>query len=432
MTATLPPGPDWSVARQTLAWGLRPRPFLDRCHARYGDMFTINIGTEGPWVMLAHPDMVKQVFTGDPAVFHAGEANVILRPALGRHSVLLLDDAQHLRQRKLLLPPFHGERMQRYGALIEHVTNREMQRWPVGQTFALYPAMQRITFDVILQAVFGLHEGDELDRLRPLVRDLVDVTHNRAAMLPWMRREMGGRSPWGRFVATRRRTDEVLHQIIRARMSDPEVAQRDDVLSMLVQARDESGEAMTVEELRDELMTLLLAGHETTATSLAWCFQYLLRAPEEIGKLRDDGSRIDAVIKETMRIRPVVPVVARRLHAPLQVGAWTLPAGVMVAPNIELIHHRDDLYPQPDTFRPDRFVDSQAETYEWLPFGGGIRRCLGASFATFEMRTVIPVVLRRATSLRLADSAVDRVRRAAVVMVPERGVRVRLDRPLDP
>jgi cytochrome P450 len=192
---------------------------------------------------------------------------------------------------------------------------------------------------------------------------------------------------------------------------------------------------MTAEELRDELMTLLLAGHETTATSLAWCFQLLLLNRTELRRLQEDlaqssTARLDAVIKETMRIRPVVPIVARRLHAPLQVGEWTLPPGVMVAPNIELIHHRDDIYPQPDEFRPDRFVDSQAETYEWLPFGGGVRRCLGASFATFEMRTVIPIVLRRATTLRLADDTLDRVRRAAVVMIPERGVRAVLDRPL--
>jgi cytochrome P450 len=186
---------------------------------------------------------------------------------------------------------------------------------------------------------------------------------------------------------------------------------------------------MTPQELRDELMTLLLAGHETTATALAWCFQLLLQHPEELDKLQQDNGRLDAIIKETMRIRPVVAVVARRLHAPLQVGDYTLPQGVMVAPNIEMIHHRDDLYPQPEQFRPDRFVDKQVETYEWLPFGGGIRRCLGASFAVFEMRTVIPVVLRRA-QLQLADTGMDRVRRAAVVMVPERGVRVVLQQPL--
>jgi cytochrome P450 len=350
--------------------------------------------------------------------------------------VLLLDGREHLRHRKLLLPPFHGERMQRYGDLIAEITNQEMEGWPVGRPFALRPAMQRITLDVILRAVFGLRHGRQLEELRPLLRDMVDITRNRAAMIPWFRHELGGRTPWGRFVATRARTDALLYDIIRERRGDANLDDRDDVLSMLVQARDEDGNPMTEDELRDELMTLLLAGHETTATSLAWCFQLLLRHPQELAKLNADlattsTTRLDAVIKETMRIRPVISVVARRLHAPLQVGEWTIPSGVMVAPNIEMIHMRADLYPQPREFCPDRFVDRQLETYEWLPFGGGVRRCLGASFATFEMRTVIPAVLRRAR-LQLVDTGMDRVRRAAVVMVPERGVRVRMAQPLAP
>jgi len=432
--AALPPGPHLPMPVQTMLWLMRPLPTMQRWHRRYGDVFTIRLALAGDSVQVADPALLRPIFTAKPDEARAGEANSVLEPVLGRSSVLLLDGREHMRQRKLLLPPFHGERMQRYGEIIAATTGEELQRWPVGRAFPLRPAMQRITLDVILRAVFGLHEGDELERLRPLVRELVDITRSRAAMIPWFRRELGGRSPWGRFMATRRRTDALLHDIIRQRIRDADLAQRDDVLSMLVQARDEDGEAMTVEELRDELMTLVIAGHETTATSLAWCFQLLLLHPEELRRLQDDiaaGStaRLDAVIKETMRVRPVVPVVARRLHAPLQVGDWTLPAGVMVAPNIELIHHRHDLYPQPDEFRPDRFLDSQAETYEWIPFGGGIRRCLGASFATFEMRTVIPVVLRRA-QLRLADGGMDRVRRAAVVMVPERGVRVVLEKPI--
>jgi len=433
--AALPPGPRLPMPVQTMLWLLRPISTMQRWRKRYGDVFTVRLVLAGDSVQVADPALLKSVFAAKPDEARAGEANAVLEPVLGRSSVLLLDGREHLRQRKLLLPPFHGERMQRYGAIIEQITSEELERWPVGRAFPLRPAMQRITLDVILRAVFGLHQGGELERLRPLVRELVDITRNRAAMIPWLRHELGGRSPWGRFVETRRRTDAVLHDIIRRRMADPDLGARDDILSMLVQARDENGEAMTVEELRDELMTLLLAGHETTATSLAWCFQLLLLNRHELRRLQDDlaqdsTARLDAVIKETMRIRPVVPVVARRLHAPLQVGAWTLPPGVMVAPNIELIHHRDDIYPQPDEFRPDRFVDAQAETYEWLPFGGGVRRCLGASFATFEMRTVIPIVLRRATALRLADSTLDRVRRAAVVMVPERGVRAVLDGPL--
>jgi cytochrome P450 len=422
------------MVAQTLLWILRPVPSMRRWQQRYGDVFTIKLALAGNSVQVCDPQLIRTVFAAKPDAARAGEANQILDPVLGRNSVLLLDGREHLRQRKLLLPPFHGERMQRYGELIADITNADLERWPVGTPFPLRAAMQRITLEVILRAVFGLERGDKLDALRPLLRDMMDITRNRSAMIPWFRYELGGRSPWGRFVRTRARTDALLHEIIRARQNDPDVAQRDDVLSMLVQARDEKGEAMTVEELRDELMTLLLAGHETTATSLAWCFNLLLQHPNELQRLRDDidsGSttRLDAVIKETMRIRPVVSVVARRLHAPLQLGEWTLPAGVMVAPNIELVHRRPDLYPQPDRFLPDRFVNKQVETYEWLPFGGGVRRCLGASFAMFEMRTVIPIVLRRA-ALRLEQSRMDEVRRHAVVMVPERGVRVVVDRPL--
>jgi cytochrome P450 len=408
---------------------------MRRWQARYGDVFTIKLALQGEVVQVADPALVKTVFATKPDDARAGEANAILQPLLGRRSVLLLDGREHLRQRKLLLPPFHGERMQRYGELITAITDEEMSRWPAGQPFALRPAMQRITLDVILRAVFGAGEDDHLDELRSLIRDLIDVARNRFAALPWFRRDLGPRSPWGRFVRRRAHVDELIYDLIDKRRADPRVAERDDVLSMLVQARDENGEAMSREELRDELMTMLVAGHETTATSLAWCLNLLLLHPEERRALCEDldgggTTRLDAVIKETMRLRPVVSIVARRLHAPLTVGAWTLPAGVVVAPNIELVHHRADLYPDPERFDPGRFVDRQVETYEWLPFGGGVRRCLGASFAIFEMRTVIPIVLRRAPSLRLVEAQMDPVHRAAVVMVPKHGVRVEMDRPL--
>jgi cytochrome P450 family 135 len=433
--AQLPPGPRLPTAVQTLLWLLRPASTMRRWRERYGDVFTIRLALQGHVVQVADPALLKSVFSAKPDDARAGEANSILEPVLGLNSVLLLDGREHLRQRKLLLPPFHGERMQRYGELIARVTEEELARWPVGREFALRPAMQRITLDVILRAVFGMEEGEHLDRLRPLVGDLIDVTRNRLAVLPWFRRDLGPRSPWGRFLRQRAQVDQMLFALIAERRADPAVASREDVLSMLVTARDENGEAMTDQELRDELVTLLLAGHETTATSLAWCFNLLLVNPGALRSLREDlaagGSAwLDATIKETMRVRPVVSIVARTLHAPLQVGPWSLPAGVVVAPNIELVHHREALYPEPDRFDPGRFVDRQMETYEWLPFGGGVRRCLGASFAVFEMRTVIPVVLRRAASLRLVSPRLDAVRRQAVVMVPEHGVRVVLDQPL--
>ena len=434
-TAALPPGPRLPVIVQTLLWLLRPNRTMRRWRDRYGDVYTVRLAMQGSAVQVGDPALLKGIFASKPDDARAGEAASILEPLLGANSVLCLDGRVHLRQRKLLLPPFHGERMQRYGEVIARVTEEELRSWPVGTPFALRPAMQRITLDVILRAVFGMDDSSQLDELRPIVRDLVDTSRNPVAMLPWFRRDLGPRSPWGRLLRMRARADALIFDLIRTRQADPHVAQRDDVLSMLVQARDENGEAMTEQELRDELMTLLIAGHETTATALAWCFNLLLTHPEELRRLGDDldaGSttRLDAVIKESMRMRPVVSIVARVLHAPMRLGRWTLPPGVLVAPNIELVHHNPRLYPDPERFDPGRFVDKQVETYEWLPFGGGIRRCLGASFAVFEMRTVIPIVLRRAGSLRLVEQRMDAVRRRAVVMVPEHGVRVVLERPL--
>ena len=430
--AQLPPGPRLPMAVQTLLWILRPERVMRQWHDRYGDIFTVRLIMAGNVVQVCEPSLIKAVFAAKPDDARAGEANAILEPLLGRQGLLTLDGRQHLRQRKLLLPAFHGERMQRYGEVMAEVTARELQTWTTGTPFPLRPAMQRITLDVILRAVFGMDAGPEMDELRPHIRDLIDVARHRTAMVPQLRWDWGERSPWGRFLRTREQVDRMLYALIERRRTSPDLAERDDVLSMMLLARDEDGEPLGDVELRDELMTLMLAGHETTATSLAWALYFLLRDPEEMRRLREDidaGSttRLDAVIKETMRLRPVVPVVARYLHAPLQVGEWTIPAGTVVAPNIEVTHHRDDLYPEPDAFRPDRFVGRNVETYEWLPFGGGIRRCIGASFAIFEMRTVIPVVLRLASSLRLADTRPEKVRRQAVTMVPARGVRVVLD-----
>lgn len=433
-SVTLPPGPRMPVAVQTLMWLLRPTGTMRRWRNRYGDVFTVRLAMQGTVVEVGDPALLRSVFAAKPDDARAGEANAILEPLLGTSSVLLLDGKEHLRQRKLLLPPFHGERMQRYGEVITRVTDEELARWPVGRPFRLRPAMQRITLDVILRAVFGMDDSPQLDELRPALRALVDVPSSGIAMLPGLRRDLGPRSPWGRLLRLRAHADALIFDLIRERRANP--AERDDILTMLIQARDENGEPMSDRELRDELMTLLVAGHETTATALAWCFNLLLTHPHELEALRADldaGStaRLDAVIKETMRIRPVVSIVARRLHAPMQLGQWQLPAGVLVAPNIELVHHHAGLHRDPDRFDPDRFVDRQVETYEWLPFGGGTRRCLGASFATFEMRTVIPIILRRA-ALRLVVPRLDSVRRRAVVMVPQHGVRVILERPLAP
>lgn len=426
--ASLPPGPRSPRAVQTIGWGVRPLPFLQRCHARYGDIFTVRIAHEGQWVILAHPDMVKQVFTGDPAVFHAGEANVVLRPLVGSNSVLQLDGRAHMAQRKLLLPPFHGERMQSYAGLLADIAAREIERWPTGAPFAIWPRMQAITLEVILRAVFGLEEGGRLDALRTRLRSVLasSTSTPTMALLAFL-----GPERVGRLGMVRRELDpidELIHSEIRDRRDDPDAPQREDILSMLVGARHENGESMTDAELRDELVTLLVAGHETTATSLAWAIERLVRHPAKLERLRDelgtgDDEYLDAVCKETLRLRPVLPLVVRVLKADVEIGGHRLPAGATVAPCIHLIHRRPEIYPEPARFLPERFLERPAGTYTWIPFGGGVRRCLGATFALFEMKQVLSSVVER-VDLRPAVREGELVARRAITLSPARGAEV--------
>ncbi|HVS28958.1 MAG TPA: cytochrome P450 [Solirubrobacteraceae bacterium] len=429
---TLPPGPRYPRALQTFGWIARPGPFMERCQARYGDMFTLRVANEGTWVFLADPAAVKQVFTGDPRLLRAGEANVILGPILGDKSVLLLDEPEHMAQRKLMLPPFHGERMQRYRDLIAEITEREIARWPVGEPLALWPQMQAITLEVIMRAVFGVDEGQRLDRLRERLRLMLDWTTDRSRLVRMAvlgPARMRTHAPLRRVLGS---VDEVLLEEIRLRRDDPAVGERDDILSMLVQARHEDGSPMADNELRDELMTLLVAGHETTATSLAWAIERLVRHPDKLARLRDeaasddDDAYADAVCKETLRLRPVLPIVLRRLTEPMEIGGRMLPAGVSVAPCIYLVHRREDVYPEPRAFRPERFLESPAGTYTWIPFGGGVRRCLGATFALFEMKTVLRTLVTR-VQLRPGSPEAERITRRAITMTPGRGAEVVID-----
>ncbi len=428
VTTSLPPGPRYPRALQTFGWGVRPMPFMERCHERYGDIFTMKIAHEGTWVMLAHPDMVKQVFTGDPAVFHAGEGNVILRPLVGSNSVLQLDDAPHMVQRKLLLPPFHGERMQRYGDLLTEIADGEIDGWPTDAPFSLWPRMQAITLEVILRAVFGLEQGERLEALRTRLRGLLEASTSTAtmALLAFLGPERVTRLPM--FRRELDPVDELIYAEIRERREDPDVADREDILSLLVQARHENGEPMSDEELRDELVTLLVAGHETTATSLAWSIERLVRHPDKLERLREEvfaeqDEYLDAVCKETLRLRPVLPVVARVLKEEAEIGGYRLPAGVTVTPCIHLIHRRPDIYPEPRRFRPERFLERPAGTYTWIPFGGGVRRCLGATFALFEMKQVLSRIVSQ-VELRPGTADGERVKRRAITLSPARGTEV--------
>jgi cytochrome P450 len=413
-------------------WIVRPIPFLERCARRYGDFFTVRFPV-GTVVFVSNPEVIKQIFQGDPDVLHAGEGNAApLEPLMGKNSVLLLDGPEHMRQRKLMLPSFHGERMQRYGDLMREIAEDEIRGWPVGQPFPLRPHSQAITLEIIMRTVFGIEDVDRLAHLRDRLGRMLDIGMHTTALasivLVPIRRTIGRRI-WERFQRLRDDTDAVLYDEIARRRDDPVTAERDDVLSILLQARDEQGRPMTDVELRDELMTLLVAGHETTATAIAWAFELLLRHPSELAKLQaeldagESDDYLDAVIKETLRLRPVVPGVVRKLTEPLELNGYELPAGVRVAPNIYLTHRRPDVHPEPDRFRPERFLEQPADTYSWIPFGGGIRRCLGASFATYEMKVVIPTILRT-VSLRAVGDEHEPIRRRAITFVPARDATV--------
>jgi cytochrome P450 len=410
---------------------------MERCERLYGDMFTLRMMGIGNVVFISNPDVIKQVFTAKPEVMRAGESNSFLAPVVGNRSILVLDGPSHMRQRKLMLPPFHGQRMQSYAELIADVAERELAGWPVGEPFALRPHTQAITLEIIMRAVFGVDEADRLAELGRRLTHFMDTGTGPvrfiSAQMPFLQHRFGtDRSPWGQFVAARAAVDDLLYEEIRHRRAAPDLSEREDILSLLVQARDEDGNPMTDVELRDELMTLLVAGHETTATALAWAFELLLRRPEALARLEQEISEggeeyLDAVIKETLRLRPVLPIVGRILTQDLVLGGYDLPASTMVAPCIYLTHRRPDAYPEPDRFKPERFVGVQPDTYAWLPFGGSIRRCLGASFAMFEMKVVIPVVLRE-LRLRAASPQPEPMRRRAITFVPARDARLVAER----
>ena len=428
--AALPPGPSSSSLLQTLRWVARPVPFMDECARRYGDCFTIRLKESPPMVFVSDPEAIRQVFTADPDVLRAGEANAILGPVLGRHSVLLLDGPRHLRQRRLMLPSFHGDVLASYRESIAAIVEREVATWPLGTPLRLWPRMQAITLEVIVRTVFGVEDRAAAEQLRDVLRGMLEwVTGpSRLLMLAMLGPERIERWPMTGFGRALAPVDRLLRAIIRERRADPRTAERDDVLSLLLRARDEDGGSLTDDECRDELVTLLVAGHETTATSLSWAIERILRHPTVLDRLRQeiaDGREeyLDAVIKETLRLRPVISIVARRVKAPYELMGHTLPAGVEIAPCIHLVHRRADVYPDPLAFRPERFLERPAGTYTWIPFGGGTRRCLGASFAQLEMKVALQTILAMA-ELEPDRAEPERIARRAITMTPARGAAV--------
>jgi cytochrome P450 family 135 len=433
LPAGLPPASELPRARQTTRWMGRPLSFLQGLQEEHGDMFTIHLLNENPWVMVAEPELAKQVFRAPADVLHAGEPKRILGPIVGPHSVLLLDERRHMRQRRLLLPPFHGDRMERYGEAMREAAEAELGRWPVGVAEASAGHMGTITLEVILRAVFGVTERERLEPLRETLRGLLDFTAGdaRVVLVALGEPERLGEERMAPFRAILERTDELVLAEIARRRGEPDVDRREDIMSLLLEAQHEDGSPISDVELRDELITLLLAGHETTATTLAWALERLVRSPRALERTvaeadRGGGPYTDAAIQETLRLRPVFPMVARAVKKPFELGGYTIPAGVTVMPSVALIHRRPDLYPDPDSFRPERFLEESPGTYTWIPFGGGVRRCLGASFAQFEMRIVLSTLLAHAT-VRADRPEPETARRRLIALPPSRGGRVVLE-----
>jgi cytochrome P450 len=418
MRPTFPPGPAAPPVVQVARWIARPTEFMNKTRRDYGDVFTVRFASVGRIIFVSDPSLIKQIFTASPEHLRAGEANWPLIPVLGQRGTLLLDGQEHLKRRRVILPPFHGDRLERYRSMFTEVAEAHIARWPAGEPFALLPKIQAITLELIMKVAFGEDEEPaRTERLATEMMGLIAASQSRLAQLPWMGYDLGRFSPMGMFMRVRRRVDDLIFEEIQRRRERGGLDQRHDVFSMLLQTD------MSDVELRDELMTILLAGHETTTTALAWAFERLLRHPGTYERLRSDDQWAEAVINETLRLRPPIPIVGRAVKQDFQLDGYTIPAGEMLAPCIWLTHRREEVYPQPYAFKPERFLGKGPETYSWLPFGGGTRRCAGAAFAQLEMNTVMKTIARM-VDMEPADPAPERVGRRAIVLAPKHGSRV--------
>jgi cytochrome P450 family 135 len=414
---------------QTLRWAFRPLAFMQDCRERYGDSFSVRfVSFERPMVMISDPAAIKALYTERSHGLPAGR-NIVLEPILGSRSLLLQEGAEHLARRRLMLPAFHGERMRSYEAAMDEIVNAEIDSWPLHEEFPIHSRMQAVTLEIILRVVFGVSEGPRLDGLREVLKTVLQETASPGAQLIGLAtRRFGGRGPWARFEGQLRKADELLFAEIAEHRRRDDLEEREDILSMLMLAEFEDGERMSDRELRDQLMTLLLAGHETTATALAWTFDLLLRHQDALSRLRDsleaeEEDYMRATITESLRLRPVVPLAGRRLTKELVSDGLSLPPGTDVTPAIWLAHTRADTYPDPFAFKPERFLEDGPDTYAWIPFGGSVRRCLGASFAEFEMRIVLREVLTRC-DLHKVSPAPERTGRRNITLSPRNGTPV--------
>lgn len=406
----LPPGPTTPPFLQLAAFLYQPREFLEGARHAHGDILTLRLPDMFTLIQVNRPEHVQQIFrlSGDAA--HAGEANAVLEPFLGPHSLLMLDGARHQRHRRLLTPPFRGGRMRAYGQAMHELTKNSMASWPRGRTFQLQDRTQEITLDVIVQTVFGL--GDDAAALRAMLKKTLSLLDDPLYVVRFAQKDLGPWSPWGRYLRLKAEIQSALLAHIRSRRNAEDLADGADILSMLLQSTDEHGEPLTDDEVHDELITMLIAGHETTATALSWTVHRLTKHPEVLTRVLDeldaafpDGtiepSRVgelpylDAVIKETLRVHPVIPGVGRVLQEPMELGGYELPTGAMLGCSILLAHYNETTWPEPDRFLPERFLDARPGPFTYFPFGGGIRRCIGEAFALYEMRIVLATVLSK-------------------------------------
>jgi cytochrome P450 len=411
-----------------LGFWSRPTAYVERCRHRYGRRFTLRVIGTPPFVMLSDPDEIRQLFGAAPDVLHPGQGARVLEPLLGASSVLLLDEAPHLEQRRLLLPAFHGARMARLGGMMSELTDRELASWPRDEPVALHPRLQRLTLEIILRAAFGFEHGARISRLRDKMTEVLVFAESPISVLPpWVQRLPVG-TP-GRLQRVLAEVDAMIYEEIDERRRGSDGTAGEDILSMLLTARHEDGSPMSAQELRDELMTALVAGHETTASQLAWAFERLVREPAALGRLRgelrgDGDEYLTATIQEVMRRRPVVMNAEPRLTMQeVRIGDWTYPPGVALLANAWLVHHDAANYPDPYAFRPERFLGRPPGTYTWIPFGGGRRRCLGASFAMLEMKTVLRAVLERC-DVRPVSTRAEPARRRSITISPAGGATV--------
>ncbi|MGB5959545.1 MAG: cytochrome P450 [Coleofasciculaceae cyanobacterium] len=442
-TTKLPDGPQQPRLLQLIQWIADPLSCLDAYSRRYGDMFTLQLTSSAPFVFLSHPQAIQEIFTADPKQFDSGRTSNIIKPIVGEHSLMLLDGNTHASQRRLMMPPFHGERMQSYSQIISESTKLVASQWEIGKSFEMRTACQEITLEVILHAVFGLREGERYQQIKPLLAGILNMTDSPLSssllFFNFLQKDWEW-SPWGKMIRQRKQVYDLLRAEISGRQKSEITG--NDVLSLMMSARDENGQPMTEPELMDQLMTLLVAGHETTATALAWAFYWIYKLPNvqeklltELASLGDNPQPfavsklpyLSAVCSETLRIYPIVPVTfLRTTNSPIKIMGHEFAENTIFAPSIYLTHHREELYPEPNQFKPERFLERQFSPYEYLPFGGGNRRCIGFALALLEMKLVLATVLSN-YQLTLDDRQTVKPQRRGLTIVPSGGVRLVLE-----